>query len=132
MGPEGEGVTEYATTMHVLGGQCKAIEHGSAMRESMYEAIQELAKVTARKVENDTAEQQDTASNGRRNKKGRGRTVATEASNVAHAAKNAVKKGKEATDQELRCLRTVLAGHMPRREEGERSQTGIQSFRGTF
>ena len=92
------------------------------MRESMYEAIQELAKVTARRVENDTAEQQDTASNGRRNKKGRGRTVATEASNIAHAAKNAVKKGKEATDQELRCLRTVLAGHMPRREERERSK----------
>ena len=81
--------------MHVLGGQCKAIENGSAMKESMYKAIQELAKVTAKRVENDAAEQQDTASSRRRKRKERGRTVATEASNTAHAAKNAVKKGRK-------------------------------------
>jgi hypothetical protein len=92
------------------------------MKESMYEALQQLAKVTAKRVESDTEEQQDVASKGRRKRKGRGRTVATEASSIAHAAKNAVKKGKDATAQELGCLRAVLAGHMPRGEEGEGSK----------
>ena len=92
------------------------------MKESMYEAMQELAKVTARRVEGDTAEQQGTASSRKGKRKGGGRMVATEASNMAHAAKNAVKKGKEATGRELACLRAVLAGHMPKREEREASK----------
>ena len=117
MGPAGQKVTEHATTMHVLGGQCTAIEHGSAMKESMYKAMQELAKVTAKRIESDTIEEQNAAGNGRKKRKGKWKMVATEASNIAHAAKSAVKRGKEATAQELTCLRAVLAGHMPSNKE---------------
>jgi hypothetical protein len=125
VGPAGEKVTEYATTMHVLGGQCIAIEHGSALKEAMYKATQELAKATARHVRQDETEQrqQDAPwSSGQRKGKTMWRVVATETSNIAHAAKGAVKRGKEATQYELKCLQAVLAGNLPRGGGGEGSK----------
>jgi hypothetical protein len=93
------------------------------MKETMYKAIQELAKVTVRQVREEAAEQQGVArSSERRRKKGKRRVEATETSSIAHAAKGAVKKGKEATPHELRCLRAVLAGHLPESNEREGSR----------
>jgi len=125
IGPAGEKAAEHATTMHVLGGQCIAIEHGSALKETMYKATQELAKATAKHARRDETEQQQrgTPRNGDRERgKTKWRVVATEASSIAHAAKGAVKKGKAATQHELDCLRAVLAGDIPRGGEGERSK----------
>jgi hypothetical protein len=125
VGPAGERVTEHATTMHVMGGQCIAMEHGSALKEAMYKATQELAKATTKHARQEETEQrQQGTPRGESQKKGkvRWRVVATEASNMAHAAKGAVKRGKEATQYELECLRAVLAGNVPRDREGEGSK----------
>jgi len=91
----------------------------------MYKATQELAKAMAKHVRQDETERQQQEiprSEGTKKRKAKWRVVATEASSVAHAAKGAVKRGKEATQHELHCLRAVLAGNLPRNGEGEGSK----------
>ena len=106
-GPRGETVC-HATTMHVLGGQCRAIEERTAIVQDMDTGVRAIAAA-------EQPERRRRAGRGRRGQQ-RGATsapIVTRTGSIANIARKAIDGEISRTGAGSAELRMILAGDLP-------------------
>ena len=107
-GPGGEKVQARATTMHVVSGQCEAVEGSRKLKREMEGHIKEASKAMQLTRE------------GQGKHKGRHRTVTqTAASKMMWVAAGTLHEGVQASKEQAEALRRVISGDVPEMDKGE-------------
>lgn len=120
-GPRGEHVTAHATTMHVLGGQCKAVEHRAAEVDRMIDGTGAIGKAEQQVRQGGAGK-----SRGGARRETRTATTDTPVTRIAMAATRALRQGQGANRIDMEALRGVLAGDIPWTERDEDEGTAAR------
>ena len=102
-------MTKHATTMHVLGGQCQAVEHRAAAVRQMEEGVGDVGKA-------EKPARQGGAGKHRGETRRATRVVEadTPVTRMAKAAAKALRNSTGAHGMEAEALRRMMAGDIPR------------------